>query len=179
MAKQSTFFADMAKPFIVLVCICLAAAALLGYVHRVTEPVIEKITLERAEATRAAVLKGANGFTEVEVDTDALGITGAFVENSGLGYVMTAAYKGYGDDVTVTVGLDENGTIVGISADVSKETSGVGSKVGEEAYITRYVGTSGSASIDGISGATYTSTAVKNSVNAILAAFETVKEAAK
>ncbi len=179
MTKTSSFTADMLKPFLVLVCICLAAAALLGYVHGVTEPIIEKITLDRAEATRSAVLSGAQGFTEVEVDAEALGIKEAFVENSGLGYVMTAAYKGYGDDVTVTVGLDPDGTIVGISADVSKETSGVGSKVGEEAYITRYVGTSGTASIDGISGATYTSTAVKNGVNAILAAFETVKEAAK
>ena len=179
MAKQSTFFADMAKPFIVLVCICLAAAALLGYVHEVTEPIIEEMTLKRAEETRAAVLPGANGFTEVEVDAAALGITGAFKENNGLGYVMSAAYKGYGGDVTVTVGLDENGAIVGINADVSKETQGVGSKVGQEDYITRYIGASGSAEIDGISGATYTSTAVKSGVNAILAAFETVKEAAK
>ena len=179
MAKQSTFFADMAKPFIVLVCICLAAAALLGYVHEVTEPIIEEMTLKRAEETRAAVLPGANGFTEVEVDAAALGITGAFKENNGLGYVMSAAYKGYGGDVTVTVGLDENGAIVGINADVSKETQGVGSKVGQPAYMDQFIGVTGSSNVDIMSQATYTSTAVRNGVNAILAAFETVKEAAK
>lgn len=179
MAKQSSFFADMAKPFIVLVCICLAASALLAYVHGETEPIIEEMNLKRAEETRAAVLPGAGGFTEVEVDLESLHITGAFAENSGKGYVMTASNKGYGGAVVVTVGLDENGSIVGIKADVSTETSGVGSKVGQQSYLDNYLGAAGSANVDGITSATYTSVAVRTGVNAILAAFDTVKEAAK
>ena len=179
MEKQKSFFSDMVKPFLVLVCICLAASALLGYVHGVTEPIIEETNLKRAEETRIAVLPGAASFTEVEVDNEALGITGAFKEDSGKGYVMTASNKGYGGPVVVTVGLDENGKIVGIKADVSTETSGVGSKVGEQVYMDKFVGVEGSSSVEGITGATYTSVAVKNGVNAILAAFETVKEAAK
>ena len=59
MEKQKTFFTDMVKPFLVLVCICLVMAALLAYVHGVTEPIIEEMTLKRAEETRIAVLPGA------------------------------------------------------------------------------------------------------------------------
>ena len=179
MAKKNSFFTHMVLPFLVLVCICLAAAALLGYVHKVTEPIIEEMTLKRAEETRVAVLPGATGFTEVEADLEALGITGAYVENNGLGYVMTASNKGYGGPVVVTVGLDENGTIVGIKADASTETSGVGSKVGQQSYLDRYLGAAGTSNVDGITSATYTSVAVRTGVNSILAAFETIKEAAK
>ena len=179
MEKNKSFFTDMVKPFLVLVCICLVMAALLAYVHGMTEPIIEEMTLKRAEETRIAVLPGATSFTEVEVDKDALGITGAFVENDGKGYVMTASNKGYGGPVVVTVGLDADGKIVGISADVSTETSGVGSKVGAQSYLDKYLGASRIANVDGITSATYTSVAVRTGVNAILAAFETVKEAAK
>ncbi len=175
--ERSSFFTDMAKPFIVLVCICLAAAALLSFSHGVTDPIIKEAQQAKAEATRAAVLEGAEGFTELECDAGALGITGAYRENTGLGYVMTAAYKGYGGDVTVTVGLDNDGCVVGISADVSSESQGVGTKAGAESYLLKYVGSQGEAAVDTITTATFSSTAVKKGVNAVLAAFDTVKEA--
>lgn len=174
--KKSSTFQDFVKPVLVLFAICVVVAALLGLVNSVTAPIIEENARVKAEQTRAAVLSGAQSFTEIECDTEALGIDSAYVEDSGLGYVITASRKGYGGYVTVTVGLDENGTIVGLNADVSTETSGVGSKAGESAYIEKYLGASGSAdAVDTISNATYSSTAVKAGVNAALAAFDSVR----
>lgn len=173
--KNATF-KEMIKPLLVLVCICLVVAALLGLTNKITAPIIEENARIAAEETRAAVLAGSGSFSEIACDTEALGITGAFREDSGLGYVITAANKGYGGLVTVTVGLNPEGEIVGISVDVSTETSGVGSKAGLSAYTDNYLGISGSCdSVDTISGATYSSTAVKTGVNAALAAFQSVK----
>ena len=177
--KKETTFEAMIKPVIVLFCICLVVSALLGFTNSVTAPIIEENARITAEQPRSAVLAGATGFTEVEL-SDAqlseLNITGAYKENSGLGYVITSANKGYGGDVTVTVGLDASGKIVGLSANVSTETSGVGSKAGQEAYTDQFVGLTGNSdSVDKISGATYSSTAVKTGVNAALAAYDAIK----
>ena len=173
--KNNTF-QEMIRPLIVLVLICLAVSALLGFTNSVTAPIIEENKRTVAEQTRRSVLDGAQSFTEIECDTEALGITGAYREDSGKGYVITAEKKGYGGMVTVTVGLDSDGKIVGLSADVSTETSGVGSKAGREDYTSRFLGLTGdSAGVDKISGATYSSTAVKNSVDAALAAFAAIR----
>lgn len=175
MAK-SGFVKDMLKPFLVLVCICLVAAALLGVTHGMTEPIIEQMKLETAQKTREAALPGSKSFTEINCDTEALGITGAYKEDSGLGYVLTAAKKGYGGDVVVTLGLDTYGNIVGILADVSTETQGVGTKVGVKAFLDQYIG-SNPESIDGVTGATYSSNALKEGISSIINAFKVVKEA--
>ena len=176
MKAKSNTFQDMIKPVVVLFAICAVVAALLSYVNSITAPIIEENTRIQAEKTRQEVLPGSSSFSEITCDLEALDITGAFKEDSGLGYVLTSSHKGYDGQVVVTVGLDSDGKIVGISADVSTETQGVGSKARQSAYLDRYLGLSGNASsVDTISGATYSSSAVKAGVNAILAAFEKVK----
>ena len=175
MKKENTFH-EMIRPLLILVAICLVVAALLAVTNSVTAPIIAENKRVAAEQTRRAVLADAESFTEIACDTAALGITGAFREDSGKGYVITAAHKGYGGPVEVTVGLDADGKIIGLSVDVSKETSGVGSKAGADDYITRFIGLGGdSKGVDTISGATYSSAAVKAGVDAALAAFAEIR----
>ena len=174
--KQNNTFQEMIKPLLVLVVICLVVSALLGFTNSVTAPIVEENERIAAEQTRKAVLAGAESFTEIECDAEALGITSAYKEDSGKGYVITAGRKGYGGQVVVTVGIDGSGKVVGLSANVSTETSGVGSKAGLPAYTDKYIGLSGSADgVDTISGATYSSTAVRNGVTAALAAYDAIK----
>ena len=174
--KQGNTFQEMIKPLLVLVVICLVVSALLGFTNSVTAPIVEENERIAAEQTRRAVLAGAESFTEIECDAEALGITSAYKEDSGKGYVITAGRKGYGGQVVVTVGIDGSGKVVGLSANVSTETSGVGSKAGLPAYTDKYIGLSGSADgVDTISGATYSSTAVRNGVSAALAAYDAIK----
>ena len=165
--KQNNTFQEMIKPLLVLVVICLVVSALLGFTNSVTAPIVEENERIAAEQTRKAVLAGAESFTEIECDAEALGITSAYKEDAG---------KGYGGQVVVTVGIDGSGKVVGLSANVSTETSGVGSKAGLPAYTDKYIGLSGSAAgVDTISGATYSSTAVRNGVTAALAAYDAIK----
>ncbi len=174
--KQGNTFQEMIKPLLVLVVICLVGAALLGFTHSVTAPIVEENERIAAELTRKSVLAGAESFSEIECDAEALGITSAYKEDSGKGYVITAARKGYGGNVIVTVGIDGSGKVVGLNANVSTETSGVGSKAGLPAYTDKYIGLSGSADgVDTISNATYSSTAVRNGVSAALAAYDAIK----
>ena len=99
-----------------------------------------------------------------------------------IGYVMTITNsEGYGGDITFTIGLTLDGTVKDIAFTALNETAGLGMKAAEESFISQYrdkqvesymVTKSGAAAdgeIDALSGATITSSAVTNGVNAGLA----------
>lgn len=176
-----TAFQEYIKPIVVLVVICLVVSFLLAFTNSVTAPIIEENARQEAIRTRQEVLPGSASFTELDV-SGIEGIESAFREDGGLGYVVSAGYKGYGGIVTVTVGLDNAGKIVGISANVSSETKGIGSKAGQESYLSNYkdlVNAAAAEQVDTISNATYSSTAVRDGVSAILKNFESIKGAAQ
>ena len=168
--NKKEFLNEMAKPFIVLVCICLVAAGLLAFIHKVTAPVIEENALAQAEATRKEVLPSATAFEEIAL-TDTMEVDSIYKDAGGSGYVVTASVYGYHGDVTVTIGFDSDRKILALSADVSSETSGVGTKAGQDAYLSKYIGLSeGAENVDLISGATYSSNAVRTAVENAIAA---------
>ena len=175
MKNKSEFWNEMGKPFVVLLAICLISAALLGVLHGITAPVIEENARIKADETRRAVLPAADAFEQVPVP-EGSPVSEIYKAANGAGYVVTATRYGYHGDVTVTVGFDAQGAVVALSADVSTETSGVGSKAGDAGYLNRFVGLSGSAdSVDTISGATYSSTAVHTAVQDAMDALALVK----
>ena len=172
--KTNTFWQDMARPVVVLIIICLVASALLGAVNATTKPVIEENNRITAELTRKAALPAASSFEELPVSDElaAMGVTGIYKGDNDTGYVVTASNKGYGGDVIVTVGFDAAGTILNVDANVSTETVGVGSKVGERAILDKFTGLSGTDSLSDPlrSGASYTSRAVRTGVDGAIAA---------
>ena len=175
MSKEA--FSEYIKPALVLVVICVVVSFLLAFTNSVTAPIVEENERVEAEHTRQAVLPGSGTFTELDVSAID-GVDSAFRDDGGAGYVATAGYKGYGGTVTVTVGLDNDGRVVGISANVSSETPNVGTKDGQDNYLQNYMGLSGTAAgVDTITNATYSSTAVRTGVTAILEAFDSIKGA--
>ena len=132
MEKKNTFFSEMVSPVLVLVIICLVAAALLGYTNGLTAPIIEQAEIEAQMETNKTVLPDATEFTQLELTDDitALGVSAIYEGDNNTGYVVIAAANGYGGAVTCTVGFDADGKILRVEADVSGETQGVGSKVG-------------------------------------------------
>ena len=175
MSKES--FNEYIKPALVLVVICLVVSFLLAFTNSKTAPVVAENARIEAERTRQEVLPGSGTFTELDVSA-VPGVETAFRDDGGAGYVAVAGYKGYGGIVTVTVGLNNDGQVVGISANVQSETPNVGSKAGQESYLAKYMGLSGTAAgVDTITNATYSSTAVRTGVTAILESFDSIKGA--
>lgn len=174
--KKSTFMTNFGKPILVLFLLSFVIALLLAYVNSVTEPVIAENDAKRAEEMRMEALPGAKSFEEIPVEDGWL-VTGIYRETTGQGYVMTAENNGYADTVTVTVGISAEGKIVRVLADCSSETQGVGSRAGEENYLSRFVGIEGTAdSVDTLTNATYSSTAVKKGVEDVLTTYRLLTE---
>ena len=80
---------------------------------------------------------------------------------------FTGTAKGFGGDVTVTLTLTD-GKITGCTAEGADETEGVGSKAIEQ--LPGEIAESGSIAVDGVSGATITSNAIKEAAAAAITA---------
>lgn len=105
-------------------------------------------------------------------------------DGSLMGYVLKVTTKeGYGGNIELMVGITMEGSISGISILSISETPGLGMQAGDvlvpqfagrtaEAFVYTKTGAAAENEIDAISGATITTRAVTNAVNAGLYYFE-------
>ena len=148
-----------------LMLFSLIAGLLLAGTNAVTSVEIANQLTIKAEKARAEVLPGDEGFAQVfEAQDEAQPVRSVYKGNGG--YVFVVRGQGYGSGgVTVTIGI-KGGRVSGVRVDASGETPGLGAKVGDAAYYTRFEGTDVRAAQDvqGVSGATISSGAVKQAV---------------
>ena len=188
-ASKSGFMKDA----LILFAITLVSGLCLGVVYDVTKAPIEAATIAANNATYKQVLPDADNFSDVEGSADEianLGFGGVAIESvleakdaSGevVGHVINSlSNDSYGGAVKLSIGFDADGTITGVGIRETSDTPGLGLKAKDDDYRNQYVGKnceslsvtkSGSASdteINAISGATITSNATTNAVNAAL-----------
>ena len=187
------------KNVLCLTIITLVAGFGLGYVYEITkEPiaVMEENTRTAAyrsvfpeasefsdvgDVSSAAVIVASSGITGVDIDSAVRALDGS---GNTIGYVINStSHEGYGGDITISLGIDNSGMVKGIEILSISETAGLGMKAKEAKFrdqfanktVTQFSYTKSGASadfeIDAISGATITTKAVTNAVNAGLAYF--------
>lgn len=130
------------------------------------------------ELGTAAIEAAGADYGNVTVDeiTEALDGSGDFV-----GYIVSVTTgDGYGGDISISVGVNADGQVVGVEILSISETAGLGMKAKEASFRDQYAGKSVSAftvtknepvseeEIAALSGATITSRAMTNAVNAAL-----------
>ena len=155
----------------------LVALALAG-VNSVTAPAIEKLNAQKTQDAIAAVLPG--GFdTEVTDFADATGIVSKVYQGAN-GYAVEVGPGGFDNTITMMVGIDNEGKVLGISVVSHTETAGLGAVAAAktsagEAFRGEFVGATGSVAVtkdggevEAITGATITSRAICVGVNAAL-----------
>ncbi|MCD7814512.1 MAG: FMN-binding protein [Lachnospiraceae bacterium] len=121
---------------------------------------------DETEGESEAAADNSETETESEADSEvAAAASDSTAASSGSGIytpgTYTATAAGMESDVKVTVTVDET-SILSLGIDVSGETAGIGADVGPE--ISEQILNAQSANVDGVSGATVTSTAVKTAL---------------
>ena len=93
------------------------------------------------------------------------------------GYVVEVTPSGFGGNLDVMVGVDNDGVCTGVSIVSHAETSGLGANATKEAWRAQFIGKSGTLAvtkdggeIEALTGATITSRAVTSGVNSAIAA---------
>ena len=166
---------------LILCAITLVAGLLLSFVNELTTGPIEQAQLAAKAEAYVSVYPDAASFGAVDgadelvasaaTEIPAAGYTTGSVtdvmtalDGSGnvIGYVLSAVSKGgYGGDITIALGVDLNGTVTGFSPLQHSETPGFGAKCADERYIATFPGITSSEEVDAITGATFTTTAIK------------------
>ena len=177
-----------------LMLITVIAGVLLGLVYEVTKEPIAREKMRAKEEAYKTVFADAASFTEMgsvpEETKEKLGEQGydadideiMEVKDSGgnhAGYVLTVTdHEGYGGDIQFAMGVKADGTLNGISFLSISETAGLGMKATEDKFKEQFAGkkvskfsytkkgASSEDEIDALSGATITTNAVTNGVNA-------------
>lgn len=184
------------KPVFVLLAITLAAGIALSAVYVTTadriaenkekanqaaflQVVPDAVSFESDSEIRDAVAASDGAFGSVSVKSV---FVGKDASGNAVGYAISAANaESFDGGLALVVGIRMDGTVNGIAFTELHETPGMGMRCGEEEFMNQFAGrqvsqfvlnkSGGSTEpeqIDSVSGATITSTAVINAVNAAL-----------
>jgi electron transport complex protein RnfG len=156
------------QAWLILLIITVAAGFALSLTNMVTKAPIEQQQQLSRNAARIAVFSGADDFQELTV-TEGSKIDSVFAALQNgvtVGYVMQVTVSGYGGPIEIVMGVDESGTITGISVGGSSfaETAGLGTRTRDPEFTDQFIGLAAApelnVNIDAISGATISSRAV-------------------
>ncbi len=171
-------FEEYGKPIVVLAVICIVTSLLLAITNGVTAPVIKENERRIAQAAYHEVLPAAETFETITGYTtpDVLEIV---KDPAGNGYVVKAQGQGYGGKVPAIVAFDANGQISAVKFLENSETKGFGSRLYEEpAWAEQFAGMGATpftiSDIDALSGATLSSKAAVQAINAAIEGYNEV-----
>ena len=163
-----------------LLLICAVTAGLLAGVNAITAPIIAELNAAATQEAISAVLPG--GFdSEITDYADASGIVSKVYQGEA-GYALEVGPGGFDNTITMMVGIDNEGKVLGISVVSHTETAGLGAVADADtpkgiAFRDQFVGMSAenkilvekdNGEVAAITGATITSRAICVGVNAAL-----------
>ena len=163
---------------VTLFLISAICAVLLGLVNNITAGHIAAANEAATNAAMQAVLP-ADSYEQVEY-TGGNALVTAVYKAGDAGYVVQVAPSGFGGNLDVMVGVGADGTCTGVSIISHAETSGLGANATKEDFRAQFVGkanvavTKDGGYIAALTGATITSRAVCDGVNAAIEAAASV-----
>ncbi len=167
-----------------LILITAVAGLLLGLTYSVTkDPIAAQEALEASES-RKAVLADATDFEQIDLASLSLPEDYSVIQEAywgldngeKIGITVYMIVKGYSTGLNITVGINSDGTVAGVSIGSNSETPGLGAKAADPSYLAQYDGLTPpaevvkttpteSGEVQAVTGATITSTAVADAVN--------------
>ena len=178
--KQESTVRYILRLTVTLLLICAFVALALAGVNAITKDKIAAVKAEKTAKAISAVLE--NGETAAEVPYPAEGnpsVTKVYKNENG--YAVQVAPNGFGGAISMMVGVSADGKVLGISIISHAETPGLGAVASANtdkgaAFRDQFVGLiagitigDGENQIDALSGATISSQAIVDGVNAALA----------
>ena len=177
-----------------LFVITALVAGLLGLANFYTAPIIEQSAKDRLDASLKELIPDAAVFSEAEEYEESITVGGAKVpvqslyvarnaQGASVGYCVRVTPNGYSDLIDMLVAIDGEGAVSGVEILSISDTPGIGMKVeSDDTFRSKLIGLDdsvkavktapNSGEVQTIAGATVSSAAYINGVNA---AIETVQ----
>jgi len=183
------------KHAFILFAIAFICSLLLVLCNNLTEGRIAQLQKEAEVKAQFEVLPQAKIFADVDKksmmllsDARVTSVSeGRDSDGSTIGYCVKVEPSGFGGKISMIVGIDISGKVCGVKITSMSETPGLGAKANGD-WVNQFKGKSGALSViksgtakdsevNAISGATITSKAVTDGVNAASAAAKTISKA--
>lgn len=182
------------KPVLCLSIICTLVCALLIVTYNLTY--VDTSGVITDDLQEALIKVDGNATFELITDKEGIGITAEqfpdvlkVVRNKESGnYLFEIVTDGYATDgIDCVIGIDENGAVKGIAIVALGETPGLGTKVDDDNFLSKFVGFSSEVvisknppkadnEVQGVTGSTFSSKGVAKAVNAAIAANKAIRE---
>ena len=162
----------MKKPiFLPLMTLAVAAAVLLGASFALNGVAARRAQSEHLRLLRT-VLPGSEHFTVEPYSGEDANIRS--VHKGENGFVVKTVTLGYADDISMLIGVSNEGRVTGLVVTDMAETPGLGlNALNDHVFLAQLLNTAGEAqvgeNVDAITGATVTSKAIVRSVNSAVA----------
>ena len=166
-------------PTLSLVIIAFVMTGLMLLVNELTAERIQNILYADLIAAKQEVFPQAE-FTRETIMIDGEEIR-YYVVGNNEGYIFMPAVIGYGGRMVVVVGINKEGTVVGVAVAENEETPGLGTRVFDYEFVGQFKisytpsGFIVGYNIDGISGSTITVDALVLAVNNALDIYREVR----
>lgn len=171
-------------PAIILCIICLVTTGLLALTNQLTYG--PRLVLEAAalKANQQEMFPTASEFKQLDIEAlkaqypGVVSVAIARNADGAAGVLIQSSSRGYAGSVPVLVAIDKAGLILNLKYLTNDETPGLGKKVEDRKFFGQFIGKktdkpftvkfneSGKTSIDAVAGATISSRAVTEAVNA-------------
>lgn len=157
----------MRKILAPVLAVVLAAVLLLGLYNGLLG--IRTANMEKElQAKMETILPGSTTFTAEDYTGDDANIRNVWKGQTG--YVVETVTYGYAGNITMLIGVHNEGYVTGLQVRDMKETYGLGGEaLTDWEFLAQFLHTEGNAevgtNVDAISGATVTSKAIARSVN--------------
>jgi len=153
-------------PIIFITIVVFASVGLVTWTDSITE---DKIEEQKEQQIQSMLKEMFPSMSEYTFEDDIYTI---YSDGAGIGYAFLAVGKGYGGDIDILIGLEDETTIKGITIISQSETPGLGSRIAESSFASKFTGLSigdvalkqDGGQIDAITGATISSGAVVDAV---------------
>ena len=155
-----------AFPVILLTIVVAISVTLLTFTDRLTRDTIEAQEGQKIQNMLSAMFPDMSRY-DFEDD-----IYTIYSDGAKIGYAFLAVGKGYGGDINILVGLEDEATIKGITIISHTETPGLGTRVAESSFTDKFMGLNiddvalrrDGGQIDAITSSTISSAAVVDAV---------------
>ena len=172
---------DIIRGILVLIIITALAGYLLAFTYEKTKPAIEKQQKEEGNRIDREIFPEGVNFVEIKEN----GVNYSTVldaEGKEIGKSFTIISYGYGGEIKIKVGVDENLKIKGVKILQHNETPGLGAKITDEKFLSQFKEKgynqiylkkdNPEGEIDSITGATISSRAVTDGIRKLFEQME-------
>ena len=176
-ATQNSQVLSVIRTSAILLIITGAVALLLSVINAFASPVIEKNTEKQQQDAIRNIFDSVETVTPLNVTCTepVTAVYEVWESEELLGYCVNVSPMGFSDVISMVVGIRTDITVAGIEILSISDTPGLGMNVSKPAYLDQFKGLTEHIALggmynsaDAISGATISSKAVLNGVNAAL-----------